>query len=118
MKLGKRLAKEEGNALIEGIGFAVVAFGLLLGSSLYLFDEQVKSLEMASIARNAMREYLMDSSRSMDQLVLLQQVGTSLTEETLNIVAKCGKDCSAGDQITLELSLAGIRARAFGVIDD
>ncbi len=118
MRLGSELAKEDGNALLEGISFAAVAFGLLLSSSLFLFDSQIKSLEMASIARNAMRDHLLKPSTSIDQLILLQQKGTSLEDQALEAKIICSNTCQRGDEIELEISWEGVRARAFGVIGE
>lgn len=118
MRLGSRLAMEDGNALLEGISFAAVAFGLLLSSSLFLFDSQIKSLDMASIARNAMRDHLLNPNTSIDQFILLQQKGTSLEDQALEAKVNCSNKCQLGDEIDLEISWEGIRARSFGVIGE
>ncbi len=116
MRLREVLIEDDGNALLEGVGFATVAFGLLLSSSLIIFDTQHKNLELASITRNALREYLIDGSRSLPEIVEQFQRGTSLSEQQLEVVQSCSASCRSGDQLVLEVSVEDLTARAFGII--
>ena len=110
---------EDGNALLEGIGFAVCAFGLVLSSGLGLFQAQQDQLALQSLVRNVMREHLLHPEQSIEvQLSTLQRLSTSWGETNLSLELHCAFECVAGSLAWLKISGNGYSATSFGVIDE
>lgn len=113
-----KLKSDEGNALLEGITFAVMSFSLVLGSGLQLFDVQQRILELNDIARNALRAYLLEQNTSVSQQVVrFQKQSLKLAQTQLEQKILCRPDCYTQSSVVyLTLSADGLTAHAFGVI--
>ena len=114
----KRLSDESGNALLEGVGFAALAFGLLLSLGMNALSFEREELALQSIARNAMRSYLLHSSGDLSEAVLIFQQESILASQPIQVEITCSNnDClTKGNLIWLNLSSEELFARAFGVV--
>lgn len=118
MKLNRRIGSDAGNALLEAVGFVTVAFGLLLVAGLELFQLQQSQLELQTIARNAMRSYLIQPQSSIAELVKFnQQQSRAWQNEDVEMLLSCSAGCDLpGGFIVLSIVSGGLSAKAFGVI--
>ena len=116
----KRFSEERGNALLEGVGFAAVAFGLLLSLGMNALSLEREELALSAIARNAMRSYLLHSSTDLHEAVAKFQQDSVLATQPLQISISCtNQDClTQGNLIWLYLSADELNAKAFGVIGE
>ena len=116
----RRLSHDAGNALLEGVGFAAVAFGLLFSLGMYVLSLERDELALESIARNSMRAYLLDISSDLPAAVSRFQTESILSSQAIQIEISCtNDDCtSQGNLIWLKLTTDELSARAFGVIDE
>jgi hypothetical protein len=116
----KLLSDESGNSLLEGVGFAAVAFGLLLSLGMNALSLEREELALSAIARNAMRSYLLHSSTDLHEAVAKFQQDSVLATQPLQISISCAnQDCvTKGNLIWLYLSTDELSARAFGVISE
>ncbi len=114
----KRFSNEKGSVLIEVVAFAVVGFGLVLTLGLALMEQERKVLELQGIARNAMRAYLLQPSKSLFEHVSRFQDRSKLwAEEKIDISVRCVPNAChvAKTVIWLELKSTDLDAKSFGV---
>ena len=114
----KFLRDEQGNALLEGVGFAAVAFGLLLTLGLNAINLEREALALQSIARNSMRYYSLHPDKDIEGVVALFQRESFLTAQSVQVTLGCSnQDClTRGSLLWLELRTDALAAKAFGVI--
>jgi hypothetical protein len=115
----KFVSQEKGSALIEVVAFAAIGFGLVLTLGFQMLEQERKVLELNSLARNAMRSYLLDSSADIfDEVFRLQSESRLLAMEGISVSTSCIEDqCSKPNTlIWLELQAENMSAKAFGVI--
>ena len=114
----KWVRDEQGNALLEGVGFAAVAFGLLLTLGMNALTLERESLSLQSIARNAIRYYSIHPTTEIDGVVALFQRDSVLASEVIQVDLTCSnQDCQKpGNLFWLELRTEELQAKAFGVI--
>ena len=114
----KFLRDEQGNALLEGVGFAAVAFGLLLTLGMNALNLEREALALQSIARNSMRYYSMHPDKDIEGVVASFQRESILASQTIQIIFSCSnQDCiTKGNLLWLELRTDELEAKAFGVI--
>lgn len=119
MKSSKFLRPEEGNVLLEAVGFAALASGLLFSFSLEIFDLEHRQLGLEQIARNATRYFLLHPASDLSEAVFeYQALDQQFNEDQLEIKTQCQPtDCqSSGTFVWLEISAGDNVAKAFGVI--
>jgi len=113
------LRNEEGNMLLEAVGFAALAFGLLLTFSLQVFDLERRQLGLEQIARNATRYFILNPDSDLGEAIYsFQALDQQFNEDQLEVAVRCQPtDCqSSGTFVWLELSVGVNVAKAFGVI--
>lgn len=114
----KKISDETGNALLEGIVFAAFSFGLVLSSGLTLFQVEADQLALNGLARNVSRDYLMNSSVPINEVLQKwQSVCSNWKDRELELKVICGGECTTGAILHIELSSAGLTASSFGVVD-
>lgn len=116
----KRLSSDQGNALLEGVGFAAIAFGLLMTLGLNVLTLERDELTLMSIARNSMRAFLLQDSEDLESAVAMFQEQTTLANDALDVRVRCERqDCrTRGNLIWLEIHSDDLVASAFGVIGE
>jgi hypothetical protein len=114
----KLVRDEQGNALLEGVGFAAVAFGLLLTLGMNALNLEREALSLQSIARNAIRYYALNPTKEIVGVVALFQSDSILASEAVQVNLTCSnQDCQKpGNLFWLELRTEELQAKAFGVI--
>ncbi len=114
----KSLRDERGNALLEGVGFAAVAFGLLLTLGMNALTLEREALALQSIARNVMRYYALHPGKEIADVVALFQRDGILASESIQVIFNCSnQDCvTTGNLYWLELRTEELKTKAFGVI--
>lgn len=114
----KWVRDEQGNALLEGVGFAAVAFGLLLTLGMNALNLEREALSLQSIARNAMRYYSLHPTKEMDGVVALFQRDSILASQSIQVSLICSnQDCQKpGNLFWLELRTEELQVKAFGVV--
>lgn len=114
----KWVRDEQGNALLEGVGFAAVAFGLLLTLGMNALTLEREALSLQSIARNAIRYYALHPKKEIVGVVALFQRDSILASEAIQVHLTCSnQDCQKpGNLFWLELRTEELQAKAFGVI--
>ena len=114
----KCLRDEQGNALLEGVGFAAVAFGLLLTLGMNALNLERESLALQSIARNSMRYYSLHPDEDIEGVVASFQREGILSSQSVQVTLSCSnQDClTRGNLLWLELRTDESVAKAFGVI--
>ena len=113
----KLLRDERGNALLEGVGFAAVSFGLLLTLGADALTLEREALTLQSIARNSMRYYTLHPTKEIQEVVALLQSDSILASKSIQISLTCSnQDCvTPGNLIWLELRTEELKAKVFGV---
>ena len=114
----KWIRDDQGNALLEGVGFAAVAFGLLLTLVINALTLEREALSLQSIARNAIRYYSLHPTQEMDGVVAVFQRDSVLASQPIQVNLICSnQDCQKpGNFFWLELRTEELQAKAFGVI--
>ena len=115
----RHIREESGSVLVEVVGFAVLAFGLIMNQGLNLLDQERTSLELSHLARNAMRSELLHPEGELSsQLAFYQSQSRVLNGERLKVSISCSEPTckEPGSLMWLTLSLDSLEARAFGVI--
>lgn len=114
----KFLRDEQGNALLEGVGFAAVAFGLLLTLGMNALNLEREALVLQSIARNSMRYYSLHPDKDIEGVVASFQRESILASQSVQVTLSCSnQDClNRGNLLWLELRTEELEAKAFGVI--
>jgi len=114
----KLVRDEKGNALLEGVGFAAVAFGLLLTLGMNALNLEREALSLQSIARNAIRYYSLHPTKEIDGVVALFQRDSVLASQPIQVSLICSnQDCQKpGNLFWLELRTEELQAKAFGVV--
>jgi len=113
------ITDEQGNALLEGVAFAAVAFGLVLNLGLNLFQMQEKALELQGLARNVMRVHLIHPEEALGSLVARwQALSPSWRDQELKFDLSCVSGCPANSVVWLHLEGSDLEASSFGVPSD
>jgi hypothetical protein len=117
VKLVSRLVSERGNALIEGVGFGLMAFVLLLSSGISLFEQQLSYLELQSLARNVLRAHQIHPEINYFQaLSIFQSESELFKDQTLTLSYVCEPNCASTTSIVqLVITAENVRAEVFGV---
>jgi len=113
-----KLARDErGNALLEGVAFAAVAFGLLLTLGADALTLEREALTLQSIARNSIRYYTLHPTKEIQEVVALLQRDSILASQFIQVSLTCSnQDCvTPGNLIWLELRTEELKAKVFGV---
>lgn len=114
----KRISNETGNALLEGVSFAALSFGLVLSSGLGLFQVESDQLALNLLARNVTRDYLLDPQVSLESVLQRWQViNPEFRHRQVALAVNCEGDCSKGSILQIELSSNGLVSSSFGVLD-
>jgi len=114
----KSIRDEKGNAILEGVAFAAVAFGLVMVSGLEIFQVQSEQIELQRLARNVMREHSVHPDLGIgDTLANLKSLSQDWKEMELSISLVCTSSCQEGDIEWLSLSGGGLTAVSFGVVN-
>ena len=114
----KSIRAEDGNAILEGVSFAAVSFGLVLFSGLGLFQVQEDQLELQGIARNVMRDHSLHPELSLEEaLHNWQSLSSSWNGRHISISLSCVNPCTAGAIKWLRLSGNELSALSFGIAD-
>lgn len=105
--------------LLEAVGFAALAFGLLLTLSLQVFELERRQIGLEQIARNATRYYLLHPSSDLSEAIYaFQALDSQFDDDELDIAVNCQPiDCAiTGSLVTLKLTAGTNVAKAFGVV--
>lgn len=114
----KSIRAEDGNAILEGVSFAAVSFGLVLFSGLGLFQVQEDQLELQGLARNVMRDHSLHPELSLEEaLHNWQSLSSSWNGRHISISLSCVNPCTAGAIKWLRLSGNELSALSFGIAD-
>jgi len=114
----KRISNETGNALLEGVSFAALAFGLVLSSGLSLFQVESDQLALNLLARNVTRDYLLDPHVPLESVLQKWQViNPEFRHRQVELAVNCEGDCSQGSILQIELFSNGLVSSSFGVLD-
>jgi hypothetical protein len=113
----KRIRDDAGNALLEGVSFAALAFGLVFSSGISLFQVESNQLALNSLARNVTRDYLLHPENSLNSLLdRWQRLSPGLMSSKVELRFDCEGDCVSGSIVQIELKAQGLVADSFGVI--
>lgn len=114
----KSIRDEQGNAILESVSFAAVAFGLVLTSGLALFQMQEDQLELQILTRNVMRELSLHPEVSVnDALQKWKSFSPSWKGRDVLVEFTCHSPCWPGSVEWLRLSGSGLQASGFGISD-
>lgn len=112
-----KIASDRGGALIESVGFVTVAFSLLLSSGLELFKIEQQQLELSSIARNSLREYLLNPTENLEEIVAKwQSLSSDFDASQLEFNVECSAYCTTpGALIKFQLRSDNLAVNAFAI---
>lgn len=114
----KRISNENGNALLEGVSFAALSFGLVLSSGIGLFQVESDQLALNLLARNVTRDYLLDPQVPLATVLQRWQIiSPNFKQSQVSLAVNCEGDCSSGAILQIELASNGLVSSSFGVVD-
>lgn len=110
------ISDERGNALLEGVSFAALGFGLVLSLGLHLYQVQEDQLELQGLARNLTRVIALHPEvNANDELNNLKFLSKSWRDKEINLEVFCEEPCVSGSVLHLRLSGSGLTAISFGI---
>ena len=114
------LAKDEGNVLLESVGFVAVAFGVVFLAGIQLFEAQADAMALTQLARNSLRYHLVSGNQDLTDAVHQLMLGQSRwSDKTVDISISCIPDCiSTPRDIRLRLVSGQSEALAFGIVNE
>ena len=119
MKISKDPIDDSGSILLEAVGFAALAFGLLLTMGLNLLDLERKQLGIEQITRNAFRYYILHPNSGLSVAIQnFKYLDRRFDDEHLELSVHCTpSNCSeTGSFVWLEARAGSNTAKAFGVV--
>lgn len=114
------LNSDDGNVLIEAVGFTLVSAGLLLVGGLQIFEAQQTVMELSSLARNTMRSVAIDPDLDWNAALEFQQRQLPFfADKEVDFQVRCLDRCLAATKVLeLKLMLDGYTADAYGAIGE